>query len=76
MITAWKSRHRSVSGHQGAYTMRGIVNAILHQGRTGCQRSYLPKDQPPKKRDVLLLRRLAGRRNGPDDSRAPAPSGP
>ncbi|WUN67538.1 transposase [Streptomyces sp. NBC_00304] len=43
MITAWKGRHRSVSGHQGAYDMREIVNAILYQGRTGCQWAYLPQ---------------------------------
>jgi hypothetical protein len=29
VITAWKDRHRSVSGHQGAYAMREIVNAIF-----------------------------------------------
>lgn len=48
VITAWKNRHRSVSGHQGAYAMREIVNAILYQGRTGCQWAYLPRDLPPK----------------------------
>jgi transposase len=48
VITAWKDRHRSVSGHQGAYAMREIVNAILHQGRTGCQWACLPHDLPPK----------------------------
>lgn len=48
VITAWKSRHRSVSGHQGAYAMREIVNPILYQGRTGCQWAYLPNDLPPK----------------------------
>jgi transposase len=48
VITAWKGRHRSVSGHQGAYDMREIVNAILYQGRTGCQWAYLPHDLPPK----------------------------
>ncbi|GCD95273.1 DDE transposase [Embleya hyalina] len=48
VITAWKHRHRSVSGHQGAYAMREIVNAILYQGRTGCQWAYLPHDLPPK----------------------------
>ncbi|MEU5537239.1 IS5 family transposase [Streptomyces sp. NPDC020362] len=48
MITAWKDRHRSVSGHQGAYEMREIVNAILYQGRTGCQWAYLPHDLPQK----------------------------
>ncbi|GGW98221.1 hypothetical protein [Streptomyces lomondensis] len=31
VITAWKDRHRSVSGHQGAYDMREIVNAILRR---------------------------------------------
>lgn len=48
VITAWKDRHRSVSGHQGAYAMREIVNWILYQGRTGCQWAYLPHDLPPK----------------------------
>ncbi|MEU4066235.1 IS5 family transposase [Streptomyces wedmorensis] len=48
VITAWKDRHRSVSGHQGVYAMREIVNAILYQGRTGCQWAYLPHDLPPK----------------------------
>ncbi|GGZ41826.1 DDE transposase [Streptomyces poonensis] len=48
VITAWKNRHCSVSGHQGAYDMREIVNAILYQGRTGCQCSYLPHDLPQK----------------------------
>ncbi|AVV40480.1 IS5/IS1182 family transposase [Streptomyces sp. P3] len=46
VITAWKDRHRSVSGHRGAYDMREIVNAILYQGRTGCQWAYLPHDLP------------------------------
>lgn len=48
VITAWKDRHRSVSGHRGAYEMREIVNSILYQGRTGCQWAYLPHDLPPK----------------------------
>lgn len=48
VITAWKDRHRSVSGHRGAYAMREIVNSILYQGRTGCQWAYLPHDLPPK----------------------------
>ncbi|MFB7032700.1 MULTISPECIES: IS5 family transposase [unclassified Streptomyces] len=47
VITAWKARHRSVSGHQGNYAMREIVNALLHQSRTGCQWDYLPHDLPP-----------------------------
>ncbi|WSF22849.1 transposase [Streptomyces sp. NBC_01358] len=36
VITAWKGRHWSVRGHQGAYDMREILNAILYQGRTDC----------------------------------------
>ncbi|MEU3342951.1 IS5 family transposase [Streptomyces sp. NPDC006668] len=47
VITAWKARHRSVSGHQGNYDMREIVNALLYQSRTGCQWAYLPHDLPP-----------------------------
>lgn len=37
VIVAWKAVHPSVSGHQGRYAMREIVNALLYQGRTGCQ---------------------------------------
>jgi transposase len=48
VITAWKAAHQSVSGHQGAYEMREIVNAILCQSRAGCQRDYLPHDLPPR----------------------------
>lgn len=48
VITAWKGRHRSVSGHENAYAMREIVNAILYRGRTGCQWAYLPHDLPQK----------------------------
>lgn len=48
VITTWKDRHRSVSGHQGAYATGEIVNAILYPGRTGCQWAYLPNDLPPK----------------------------
>ncbi|MDT0301290.1 transposase [Streptomonospora wellingtoniae] len=47
VIAAWKAAHPSVSGHQGAYDMREIVNAILYQGRTGCQWAFLPHDLPP-----------------------------
>ncbi|MFI6505493.1 IS5 family transposase [Nonomuraea typhae] len=47
VITAWKAAHRSVSGHQGNYAMREIVNALLYQGRSGCQWDYLPHDLPP-----------------------------
>jgi transposase len=48
VITAWKAAHPSVSGHEGGYAMREIVNAILYQGRTGCQWDYLPHDLPPR----------------------------
>jgi len=48
VLTAWKNRHRSVSGHQGRYSMREIVNAILCQSRTGCQWALLPNNLPPK----------------------------
>lgn len=47
VITAWKAAHPSVSGHQGRYEMREIVNAIFYQSRTGCQWEYLPHDLPP-----------------------------
>ncbi|MYZ38129.1 IS5 family transposase [Streptomyces sp. MnatMP-M17] len=47
VITAWKAKHPSVSGHQGNYEMREITNAILYQSRTGCQWDYLPHDLPP-----------------------------
>jgi len=47
VIVSWKARHPSVSGHQGAYGMREIVNALLYQSRTGCQWDYLPHDLPP-----------------------------
>jgi transposase len=48
VITAWKAAHPSVSGHQGRYEMREIVNTLLYQGRTGCQWELLPHDLPPK----------------------------
>jgi hypothetical protein len=47
VITAWKATHPSVSGHQGSYAMREIINAIFYQGRTGCRWDYLPHDLPP-----------------------------
>jgi transposase len=37
VITAWKAKRPSVSGHEGNYDMREIVNPIFHQARTGCQ---------------------------------------
>lgn len=48
VLTAWKNRHRSVSGHHGRYSLREIVNSILYQSRTGCQWALLPNDLPPK----------------------------
>jgi transposase len=47
-LAAWKVKHPSVSGHQGRYELREIVNAIFYQNRTGCQWAYLPHDLPPK----------------------------
>jgi hypothetical protein len=32
VIASWKAAHRSVSGHEGKYAMREIVNAILSSG--------------------------------------------
>ncbi|MFI2663446.1 IS5 family transposase [Micromonospora carbonacea] len=48
LLRAWKAKRVSVSGHQGDYDLREIVNAILYQNRTGCQWTYLPHDLPPK----------------------------
>ena len=47
LITAWKAKHPSVSGHQGRYEIREIVNALRYQNRTGCQWQLLPHDLPP-----------------------------
>ncbi|WP_369125696.1 transposase, partial [Catenulispora rubra] len=47
LVTAWKAKHPSVSGHQGRYPMRRIVDAIFYQNRSGCQWSLLPTDFPP-----------------------------
>src|SRR3954462_1659141 len=47
-LHAWKARHPSVSGHQGRYELREIVNAIFYQNGTGCQWAYLPHDLPQK----------------------------
>ncbi|GHI41114.1 hypothetical protein Sviol_55220 [Streptomyces violascens] len=47
VLTAWKAGHPSVSGHQGKYAMREIVNAVLYQNRSGCQWDLLPHDLPP-----------------------------
>ncbi len=50
VIDSWKARPPSGSGHQGRYPMREIVNALLYQGRTGCQWVLLPHDFPPARR--------------------------
>jgi transposase len=47
-LHAWKAKHPSVSGHQGRYPLREILNSIFYQNRTGCQWAYLPHDLPPK----------------------------
>lgn len=47
-LAAWKAKHPSVSGHQGRYGLREILNSIFYQNRTGCQWAYLPHDLPPK----------------------------
>ncbi len=33
VLTAGKARHPSVSGHEGHYDLREIVNAVLYQAR-------------------------------------------
>lgn len=47
MTTAWKAKPPSVSGRQGNYEMREIVNALLYQSRTGCPWDHLPHGLPP-----------------------------
>ncbi|WP_043619998.1 IS5 family transposase [Nonomuraea candida] len=64
VITAWKAAHPSVSGHQGKYEMREIVNALLYQSRTGCQWNLLPHDLPP--RSAVLYYYRTWRQDGID----------
>ncbi|WP_394813786.1 transposase [Streptomyces litchfieldiae] len=45
-----RGRAPVVSGHQGRYEMREIVNALLYQSRTGCQWDLLPHAPPPPAR--------------------------
>lgn len=66
VITAWKAAHPSVSGHQGKYEMREIVNAILYQSRTGCQWNLLPHDLPP--RSAVMYYYSAWRKDGTDQA--------
>ena len=72
VITAWKAAHRSVSGHQGRYEMREIVNAILYQSRTGCQWGYLPHNLPVAQRGV---RARGGTGSGGHDREGPGQEG-
>lgn len=80
LVAAWKAKHPSVSGHQGRYELREIVNALRYQNRTDCQSELLPHDLPPTgavrysfdawKRDRLdrrindVLRMMVGERAG------------
>ena len=66
VITAWKRRHPSVSGYQGRYEMREIVNAILYPGPDRLPVAVSAARSAAVDRGVLLLRRLAGRRHRPD----------
>lgn len=66
VITAWKAAHPSVSGHQGKYQMREIVNALPYQSRTGCQWSLLPHDLPP--RSAVMYYHTARRKDGTDQA--------
>ncbi|MGW2387798.1 transposase [Streptomyces lincolnensis] len=75
MIVAWEAAHRSVSSHQGRYEMREIVNALLYQGRTGCQWDLLPHDLPPGGAVTYRLRQVARRRHRPDHPRPAALTG-
>ena len=47
LIAVWKARHPSVSGYQGRYEVREVVDALRCQDRTGCQWELLPHDLPP-----------------------------
>jgi transposase len=48
LIAAWKQRRvaRSATGDPGSADLREVVNALLYQNRTGCQRRFLPHDLP------------------------------
>ncbi|MFS7877929.1 MULTISPECIES: transposase [Streptomyces] len=63
MIAARQAAHQSVSGHQGRYEMREIVDALLYQGGTGCQWDLLPHDLPPRGAVMYYLTKW-GRRDG------------
>ncbi|WP_376771744.1 transposase [Nonomuraea soli] len=65
----------SVSGHQGRYAMREIVNALLCQSRTGCQWSLLPHDLPPHSEVLHYYPQMARGRHRPNHLRPAALSG-
>ncbi|WP_238431338.1 transposase [Streptomyces cavernae] len=81
VITAGKARHPSVSGHQGKYAMREIVNATLYQNRTGCRWEFPPHGlsvgvpaprHAPARSGEVLLPPLARRRHRPGHPRPAA----
>jgi transposase len=43
-LQAWRASLVAVSGREGDYDLREIVNAIFYQNRTGCQWAYLPPE--------------------------------
>jgi hypothetical protein len=53
-LLAWKAKHPSVSGHQGRYELREIVNAIFYQNRTGCQWAWRRRHRSGHPRPVAL----------------------
>nr|WP_238419191.1 transposase [Streptomyces taklimakanensis] len=48
LVTAWKQERvaRSATGDPGSCDLREVVNALLHQNRTGCQWRLPPHDLP------------------------------
>ncbi|WP_234441242.1 transposase [Streptomyces scabiei] len=50
MITAWKQERvaRSATGNAGVRELRGVVNAIIWQNRTGRQWRHLPAARPAR----------------------------
>ncbi|CAL9656485.1 hypothetical protein SUDANB21_06804 (plasmid) [Streptomyces sp. enrichment culture] len=66
VIAAWKAARPSVSGHQGRYEMREIVNALLYQGRTGCQWDLLPHDLSPRGALMCYFKEKARRKADPN----------
>ncbi|WP_411154106.1 transposase [Streptomyces sp. Iso 434] len=48
LVAAWKQERvaRSATGDPGSCDLREVVNALLYQNRTGCQRRLPPHDLP------------------------------